>query len=151
MAVGVYRIPKKPRGPFLHKKIVTKRPTTTGGRPMPVLIRLTTILFPINLERATATPTDIPIKRLTRVAIPETSSDRRVIPMTSGSRVMRSQKAFLIPSKIRSIESSGELMKVPHAKVQILKVFISTFDIHLTFACLREAASAKAGNLKFEL
>jgi len=103
MAVGVYKIPKKPRGPFLHKKIVTKRPTTTGGRPMPVLIRLTTILFPINLERATATPTDIPIKRLTRVAIPETSSDRRVIPMTSGSRVMRSQKAFLIPSKIRSI------------------------------------------------
>jgi hypothetical protein len=25
------------------------------------------------------------------------------------------------------------------------------FDIHLTFACLREAASAKAGILKFEL
>jgi hypothetical protein len=24
------------------------------------------------------------------------------------------------------------------------------FDIHLTFACLREAASAKAGILKFE-
>ena len=70
---------------------------------MPVLIRLTTILFPINLERATATPTDIPIKRLMRVAIPETSSDRRVIPMTSGSRVIKRKKAFLIPSKIRSI------------------------------------------------
>jgi hypothetical protein len=36
-------------------------------------------------------------------------------------------------------------------KVQILKCFISTFDIHLTFACLREAASAKAGILNFEL
>jgi hypothetical protein len=70
---------------------------------MPVLIRLTTILFPINLERATVTPVDIPIKRLMRVAIPETSSDRRVIPMTSGSKVIKRKKAFLIPSKMRSI------------------------------------------------
>jgi hypothetical protein len=29
------------------------------------------------------------------------------------------------------------------------KVFSLAFDIHLTFACLREAASAKAGILKF--
>jgi hypothetical protein len=83
--------------------MVTKRPTTTGGRAIPVLIKLTTIFFPVNLERATATPTDIPKKRLIRVAIPDTSSDRRVIPMTSGSRVINNQKAFLIPSRIRSI------------------------------------------------
>jgi hypothetical protein len=29
--------------------------------------------------------------------------------------------------------------------------WISNLDIHLTFACLREAASAKAGILAFEL
>jgi hypothetical protein len=28
---------------------------------------------------------------------------------------------------------------------------ILDFDIHLTFACLREAASAKAGILKFDI
>jgi hypothetical protein len=30
-----------------------------------------------------------------------------------------------------------------------LIIWILTFEIHLTFACLREAASAKAGILKF--
>jgi len=29
--------------------------------------------------------------------------------------------------------------------------WVLNFDIHLTFACLREAASAKAGILAFEL
>jgi hypothetical protein len=61
------------------------------------LIKLTTILFPVNLERATVTPMDIPKKRLMRVAMPETSSERRVIPITSGSKVTNNQKAFLIP------------------------------------------------------
>jgi hypothetical protein len=37
------------------------------------------------------------------------------------------------------------------SKVQILKCFILAFDIDLTFACPREAASAKAGILKFEI
>jgi len=32
-----------------------------------------------------------------------------------------------------------------------LSYTILNFDIHLKFACLREAASAKAGILKFEL
>jgi hypothetical protein len=36
-------------------------------------------------------------------------------------------------------------------KVQMSKaILILGFDIHLTFACLREAASAKAGILTFE-
>jgi hypothetical protein len=59
--------------------------------------------LPVNLERATITPIDIPVRRLMRVAIPETCSDRRVIPITSGSNVIKRKKAFLIPSKIRSI------------------------------------------------
>jgi len=36
------------------------------------------------------------------------------------------------------------------SKVKMSKMFwILKFDIHLAFACLREAASAKAGILKF--
>ena len=34
-------------------------------------------------------------------------------------------------------------------KFQIFKFLILEFDIHLTFACLREAASAEAGILTF--
>jgi hypothetical protein len=35
-----------------------------------------------------------------------------------------------------------------NAKVQMSKIFLNlSLDIHLTFACLREAASAKAGIL----
>jgi hypothetical protein len=67
-----------------------------------VLIRLTTILLPVNLERATVTPIDIPMKRLIRVAVPEIWSERRVIPMTSGSKVANNQKALLIPSRMSS-------------------------------------------------
>jgi len=36
-------------------------------------------------------------------------------------------------------------------KVLISKFLNLKFDIHLTFACLREAASAKAGILSFEI
>jgi len=38
-----------------------------------------------------------------------------------------------------------------NVKVQILKIWHSELGIHLTFACLREAASAEAGILTFEL
>ena len=37
------------------------------------------------------------------------------------------------------------------SKVQIPNFWILEFDIPLTFACLREAAPAKAGILAFEL
>jgi hypothetical protein len=38
------------------------------------------------------------------------------------------------------------------SKVQMTRQFsILSFDIHLAFACLREAATAKAGILTFEL
>jgi hypothetical protein len=41
------------------------------------------------------------------------------------------------------------MTKLSSAKVQKSKALNLTFDIDLAFACLREAASAKAGNLKF--
>jgi hypothetical protein len=53
------------------------------------------------------------------------------------------------------IQSSNEMPKqVRHDKNVILNPFqnpILKFDIHLTFACLREAAPAKAGILTFKL
>jgi hypothetical protein len=70
---------------------------------MPVLMRLTTILLPGNLERATVVPIDIPINKLMRVADPDTWRDRKVMLITSGSKVIKSQKAFLMPSRMRSI------------------------------------------------
>jgi len=70
---------------------------------MPVLMIPTTSLLPGNRVRATTAPTDIPKTRLMSVALPEIFSDRRVIPSTSGSRLTRSQKAYIIPSRIRSI------------------------------------------------
>jgi hypothetical protein len=83
----------KPRGPFRHKKIVTKSPTTTGGRAIPVLMRLTTNLRPGNCVRATTVPTDIPKNRLMNVAVPETFRENQVIPRTSGSKVTSRMKA----------------------------------------------------------
>ena len=80
-----------------------KRPTTTGGRPIPVLIRLTTNCLPGNLDRATAVPAEIPTTMLISVASPDTLMDRSVIPRTSLSSVKTRKNAFLIPSTIRSI------------------------------------------------
>jgi hypothetical protein len=96
-------MPRNPKGPFLQRKIVTKRPTTTGGRAIPVFMMLTRILLPGNLERAMATPTDTPSTRLIKVAVTDTFNDRKVIPITSESNVNRRMKAFFIPSKMRSI------------------------------------------------
>jgi len=72
---------------------------------MPVLMTLTRILLPGNLERATATPVDTPMRRLIRVAVTDTFNDKKVMPITSGSNVKIRTKAFLIPSKMRSMEN----------------------------------------------
>ena len=68
--------------------MVTKRPTTTGGNPMPVLIMLITSLFPGKLFNATAVPTETPKNRLMKVAVPDIFRDSHVIPITSGSKLM---------------------------------------------------------------
>ena len=96
-------MPRNPSGPFLQREMVTNRPTTTGGSAMPVLIRLTTILLPGNRVSATEAPTVIPMMRLINVAVPDTLIDKNVIPSTSVSRLTRSQNAFLLHSRMRSI------------------------------------------------
>ncbi len=70
---------------------------------MPVLMRLTTSLRPGKRVSATTVPSDMPMKRLMKVASPETLSESHVIPSTSGSNVIKSQSAFLIPSRISSM------------------------------------------------
>jgi hypothetical protein len=66
-------------------------------------MRLTTILLPGNFERATVVPIDIPMNKLIRVADPDTWRERKVMFITSGSKVINNQKAFLRPSKISSM------------------------------------------------
>ena len=70
--------------------MVTKRPTTTGGNPMPVLIMLMTSLFPGKLFNATTVPTETPKNRLMNVAVPDIFRDSHVTPSTSGSRLISS-------------------------------------------------------------
>src|SRR5664279_3381354 len=95
-------MPRKPKGPFRHSSTVTKRPTTTGGRPMPVFMSAMTRRLPGNSLRATATARPSPSTTLRRVAIPDTFRESRVIPRTSGSSVSSSSSAFRRPSQIRS-------------------------------------------------
>src|SRR5664279_2169238 len=95
-------MPRKPKGPFRHSSTVTKRPTTTGGRPMPVFMSAMTRRLPGNSLRATATATPSPSTTLRRVAIPDTFRESRVIPRTSGSSVSSSSSAFRRPSQIKS-------------------------------------------------
>src|SRR5262245_46375907 len=95
-----------PSGPLRQKKIVTKSPTTTGGRPIPVLIKLTTSERPGNRVMAIKIPSGIPTSRDSPVAVPETSSEKSVMPSTSASPLKTSRKACLIPYQTSSILSS---------------------------------------------
>jgi hypothetical protein len=76
---------------------VTNNPTTTGGKPIPVLIKLMTSLLPQKLVKATAVPMETPMNRLMNVAVPDTFKDSHVIPNTSGSKLTINSKAFIIP------------------------------------------------------
>jgi len=67
---------------------------------------LTTICRPGKEERATAVPMPMPMNRLIRVAVPETFRDSHVIARTSGSKLIRRDRACLIPASIISIPAS---------------------------------------------
>ena len=56
MAVGVYSNPNAPNGPLRHSSTVTNNPTTTGGRPIPVLAAASNTRRPENRPRASAAP-----------------------------------------------------------------------------------------------
>jgi hypothetical protein len=90
---------------------------------MPVLIKLTTILLPGNFERATVVPIDIPMNKLMSVADPDTWRDRKVMLITSGSKVIKSQNAFLMPSRMRSILClNSKKVQISKSKCQIINI-----------------------------
>jgi hypothetical protein len=74
---------RKPSGPLRHKKIDTNNPTTTGGSPIPVLIKATATSRPRNLISASPMPKGTPSKSEISVAPPEILSESQVISQTS--------------------------------------------------------------------
>jgi len=124
---------------------VTKSPTTTGGRPIPVLMRLTTIRRPGNCVRATTVPTDIPRKRLISVAVPETFSENQVTPRTSRSNVKSRMKACRMPSRMMSIYSPSASSFLPASGKNSGEPYLSTPKV-LMMSCvsLDTMKSAKA-------
>src|SRR5215831_11316879 len=80
----------------------TNSPTTTGGRPIPVLIRLMARRCPGKRLRASAVPLGIPRSSEIAVAVMETRSDSQVMPTISWSAVMSNHTACLMPAQIRS-------------------------------------------------
>ncbi len=104
---------RKPSGPFLQRKTVTKRPTTTGGSPIPVLTTLTTNFLPGNRVSATIIPVETPNPTEMSVAIPDTLRDSQVMPRTSGSSAHSSLIAVMSPSRMRSIYSPSDLGSLP--------------------------------------
>src|SRR5437870_5631157 len=92
-----------PRGPLRHKKIDTNNPTTTGGSPIPVLIKATVVLRPRNRFSASAMPKGIPSKSEIKVALPEILRESQVISHTSASKPKTNSIALTIPCQINSI------------------------------------------------
>src|SRR4030095_11237003 len=95
-----------PRGPLRHKRIDMNNPTTTGGSPIPVLIKATVVLRPRNRMSANALPKGKPSKSEIKVALPEILSDSQVISQISASRLKTSSIALTIPCQISSILNS---------------------------------------------
>src|SRR5574337_27228 len=102
-----------PRGPLRQRKIEMKRPTTTGGSPIPVLIRLTTRLRPGKRASAIKVPSGIPTSSESPVARPDTWSESRVIPRISESPVAMSRTACVTPCQISSTLSSPSRLGLP--------------------------------------
>src|SRR2546422_259923 len=81
MAAGVYRISQPPSGPLRHRRSVTKSPTTTGGRPIPVFTALTTIPRPGKRASASAADFTAPDNGLKPVKLSEATG--KVIILSS--------------------------------------------------------------------
>src|SRR5918995_1960097 len=96
----------KPSGPLRQRKIEINKPTTTGGRPMPVLIKATVAPRPGNLASARAIPRGIPIKSEMKVAEPEIWSERQVMDHTSPSSPKTNSAALRTPCQISSMSCS---------------------------------------------
>jgi hypothetical protein len=69
--------------------MATARPTTTGGKAIPVLIMLKMRDRPRKFPSASQVPNGKPIRRLRQVASVETCKERTVIWKTSESKTIR--------------------------------------------------------------
>src|SRR5262250_3327347 len=99
---------RNPSGPLRHKRIEMKRPTTTGGKPIPVLIKAATTERPGNLDRASAIPSGIPSTSETNVEQPEICRDNQVTVQTSVSKLKTRSKALTMPCQ-KSATLNSEL------------------------------------------
>ncbi len=77
-----------------------KRPTTTGGSPIPVFTSAMTSRRPGKRASASKVPSGMPIRSERTVAVPDSRSDSHVIPRTSGSPRPISSAARTTPSQI---------------------------------------------------
>ena len=103
IAAGVYSQAKSPSGPERHKSIVIHSPATTGGRPMPILIRARRSRLPGNLASPSSIPAGMPINVLISTAVMETLRVRSVISRISRSPERIISIAFFNPSSKSSM------------------------------------------------
>jgi len=103
MALGVYSKPRKPSGPVRHRKMVSTRPTTTGGSPMPVFTRERSSRRPRNWVSPMSAPSGTPVSTAIAVAAPLTTSDATAASITSGSSAASLATAPAMPWTMRSI------------------------------------------------
>ena len=83
-----------------------KRPTTTGGSPIPVLTRAITSRRPGKRTSARSVPSGMPTMSESKVAVAESLSESQVIPSTSGSPLHISPAARTSPSQISPMPPS---------------------------------------------
>jgi len=100
IAAGVNSRPNSPRGPALDSTRNTKRPATTGGRPMSVKMRFFIKPLSGNSLSVMKVPSGMPMTAAISVATPETFRDRDAMSMISGLRPMIRSTAWTMPSMI---------------------------------------------------
>src|SRR5262245_5044590 len=106
MPVFVYMRLNSPSGPLRTSRIQTRRPTTTGGIPMPVLMNPSRMVRPRKFLRAMVYPIGTPRSTASAVATLETANVRRtmgrMLLSVTGECVRKKQRlAILIPAEVR--------------------------------------------------
>ena len=107
---------------------MTNRPTTTGGRPIPVLAPASRTRRPGNRPSATPTPSGRPSSRATAVAVSETRRVSAVIAQVSSSPVTSSRTrlgqpvdqhvhALSRPARPRTCPASGDEQRLAELRL----------------------------------